>query len=76
MAGTVQTTWQDVFGFQVGPDDDFFALGGNSPIAVRLLAALHAAGLPRLAVAQLYRNRTVNRLTAALTQTATKGRHD
>ncbi|HEX4726762.1 MAG TPA: amino acid adenylation domain-containing protein [Jatrophihabitans sp.] len=76
VAGTVQTTWQDVFGFQVGLDDDFFALGGNSLIAVRLLAALHAAGLPRLAVAQLYRNRTVNRLTAALTQTATKGRHD
>jgi amino acid adenylation domain-containing protein len=76
LAGTVHTTWQDVFGFQVGPDDDFFALGGNSLIAVRLLAALHAAGLPRLAVAQLYRNRTVNRLTAALTQTATEGPHD
>ncbi|HET6210746.1 MAG TPA: non-ribosomal peptide synthetase, partial [Jatrophihabitans sp.] len=68
VAGTVLTTWQDVFGFQVGPDEDFFALGGNSLIAVRLLAALHAAGLPRLAVAQLYRNRTVNRLTAALAQ--------
>jgi amino acid adenylation domain-containing protein len=65
VAGTVHAAWEDVFGFRVGPDDDFFAIGGNSLIAVRLLAALHSAGLPRLAVPQLYRNRTVTRLTAA-----------
>ena len=69
LAGTVHTAWEQVFGFRVGPDDDFFALGGNSLIAVRLLATLHSVGLPRLAVPQLYRNRTVNRLTAALAAT-------
>jgi amino acid adenylation domain-containing protein len=65
-AGTVQAAWEQVFGFRVDPDDDFFALGGNSLTAVRLLAALHSAGLPKLSVSQLYRNRTVHRLIAVL----------
>jgi acyl-CoA synthetase (AMP-forming)/AMP-acid ligase II len=66
VAATVHAAWEEMFGFRVGLDDDFFSLGGNSLIAVRLLAALHSAGLPRLTVPQLYRNRTVNRLVAVL----------
>jgi Phosphopantetheine attachment site len=69
LAGIVHTAWEQVFGFRVGPDDDFFALGGNSLIAVRLLAILHSAGLPWLGVPQLYRHRTVHRLAAALAAT-------
>jgi amino acid adenylation domain-containing protein len=62
----VLAAWQGVFGFRVGADDDFFALGGNSLLAVRLSAALRAAGLPQVSVRQLYSHRTAARLTAVL----------
>jgi amino acid adenylation domain-containing protein len=58
--------WENVFGFRIGPDDDFFALGGNSLLAVRLSAALRNAGLPAVSVRQLYRQRTAGRLAATM----------
>ena len=64
-AGAVQAAWEQVFGIRVAPDDDFFALGGTSLLAVRLLDRLRAAGLA-LTVPQLYRHRTVRQLTALL----------
>ena len=60
------TASRRVLGFQVGPDDDFFAIGGNSLLAVRLSAALRSAGLPAVTVRQLYTHRTVSRLAAAI----------
>ncbi|HEX6870741.1 MAG TPA: AMP-binding protein, partial [Micromonosporaceae bacterium] len=60
----VRAAWERVFGIRVAHDDDFFALGGNSLLAVQLLAALRAAGLPAVGVPQLYRHRTIARLTA------------
>jgi len=65
-AAAVLHAWEGVFGFRVGEDDDFFALGGNSLLAVRLSAALRAAGLPAVGVRQLYTHRTAGRLTAML----------
>jgi amino acid adenylation domain-containing protein len=51
--------WSDVLGVPVGPDDDFFELGGNSLFAVRIGAALRARGLPSLRLRDLYRHPTV-----------------
>ncbi|GAA2500755.1 amino acid adenylation domain-containing protein [Streptomyces gobitricini] len=58
--------WERVFGFRVGPDDDFFGLGGNSLLAVRLLAALRDAAMPVFPLPRLYQHRTVRALAAYL----------
>jgi amino acid adenylation domain-containing protein len=55
----VARAWQSVFGTAVGPDDDFFELGGNSLLAVRLLNEHLAAGLPALSIEELYERTTV-----------------
>ncbi len=62
----VRTAWEGVFGFSVGHDDDFFTLGGNSLLAVRLAAAIRDAGLPPMSIRDLYSHRTVSRLAARL----------
>ncbi|CAL9648912.1 non-ribosomal peptide synthetase [Streptomyces sp. enrichment culture] len=62
----LRTVWEKVFGFRVGLDDDFFSLGGNSLLGVRLLAALKAAGLPGFPLPQLYLHRTVRQLAPVL----------
>ena len=62
----LQAVWQQVFGFRVGLDDDFFTLGGNSLLGVQLFAAMRSAGLPTPPLRQLYLNRTVRSLAAVL----------
>ena len=58
--------WSEVLGVPVGPDDDFFELGGNSLFAVRIGAALRARGLPSLRLRELYRHPTVRGTAASL----------
>jgi amino acid adenylation domain-containing protein len=60
--------WQEVLGRRVQPDDDFFELGGNSLLAVRLTAAARERGLPLTHPRTLYRNPTARRLADALRQ--------
>ncbi|GAA3487557.1 non-ribosomal peptide synthetase [Streptomyces cremeus] len=62
----LRAVWEKVFGFRVTPEDDFFTLGGNSLLSVRLLAAVRAAGLPPFPLPQLYLHRTVRALAAHL----------
>ncbi|WP_425471110.1 amino acid adenylation domain-containing protein [Saccharothrix variisporea] len=58
----VAQVWSDVLGVpEVGAHDDFFALGGDSILAVRALARL--GGLP---VRAMFEHRTVEALAAAL----------
>ncbi|WP_178879816.1 non-ribosomal peptide synthetase [Streptomyces acidiscabies] len=58
--------WSDVLGTDVGPDDDFFELGGNSLFAVRITAALREQGLPAVRLRELYRNPTIRGTVAGL----------
>ncbi|ELP62016.1 AMP-binding enzyme [Streptomyces turgidiscabies Car8] len=64
LTASLTDIWSEVLGVPVGPDDDFFELGGNSLFAVRIGAALRARGLPALRLRELYRHPTV-RATAA-----------
>ncbi len=64
----LHAVWQQVFGFRVGLDDDFFVLGGNSLLGVQLFAAMRGAGLPTPPLRELYLNRTVRGLAEVLGQ--------
>jgi acyl-coenzyme A synthetase/AMP-(fatty) acid ligase len=63
---SLQEAWSTVLGVQVGPDDDFFDLGGNSLLAVRIAAGSRERHLPVPSVRMLYRHLTVRRLAEAL----------
>ncbi|WP_406432977.1 amino acid adenylation domain-containing protein [Streptomyces sp. NBC_00631] len=65
-ADALAAIWADVLGVeQVGEDDDFFVLGGDSMHAVQVVAAARAAGLA-MTVADLFTHPTVGRLLAML----------
>ncbi|WP_460724074.1 non-ribosomal peptide synthetase, partial [Nocardia heshunensis] len=64
---TVARVFADVLGLeQIGADDDFFALGGNSLMATRLAARLGEALGTRIAVRDLFDTSTVAALAARL----------
>ena len=52
-----------------GPDDDFFALGGDSLLAIALVGRLRALGHASLGVGAVFAHRTPRALAAALTDT-------
>ncbi|CAO3437374.1 amino acid adenylation domain-containing protein [Azospirillum endophyticum] len=59
--------WHKILGLDaVGRDDDFFALGGNSLSATRLVAAIRRENGADLPLAELYRNPTIAALAAHL----------
>ncbi|WP_169807633.1 type I polyketide synthase [Herbidospora mongoliensis] len=65
--------WQDSLGVdQVGVDDDFFDLGGNSLIAVQLVARIREHFRTELAVAVLFECRTVRNLAGDIEDTLTE----
>jgi aryl carrier-like protein len=58
--------WRDVLGIdRVGVHESFFALGGDSIRAIRVLAGARERGVP-LTLAQLFAHQTVAELAAAL----------
>jgi thioesterase domain-containing protein len=64
---TVAQVWQTTLQVdRVGATDDFFELGGNSLLGVRLLAALEKVVGRRLPVSILFRSPTVRAMAAAL----------
>jgi amino acid adenylation domain-containing protein len=65
----ISRIWQDVLGTPVAPDDNFFLLGGNSLLAIRVMTRMREGGLTDGAVRLIYRHPTVRRLTEALTTT-------
>lgn len=54
----------------VGRDDDFFALGGNSLMAVRMIGLVHERLGSDVPAQRLMKSRTVAELAAALTEGA------
>ncbi|HKB00610.1 MAG TPA: condensation domain-containing protein, partial [Gemmataceae bacterium] len=61
--------WADVLGrTDIGPDDDFFNLGGDSLAGMQILARLTQRDDPKLTEADLYAARTVRGLAALLTR--------
>jgi amino acid adenylation domain-containing protein len=58
--------WQDVLGREISADENFFDLGGNSLLAVRIAAAMRKQGLPPLPMRDLYTHQTIRKLVAAL----------
>ncbi|GAA1938196.1 hypothetical protein GCM10009837_75570 [Streptomyces durmitorensis] len=63
----VLRVWREILGQHVGPDDDFFAFGGNSLLAVRLSGALRRAGLPPVSLRELYVHPTAAEVSALIT---------
>jgi aryl carrier-like protein len=62
--------WREALGVErVGPDDDFFDLGGDSVIGLQIAARLRDAGY-EVSSAQLYESPTVARLAAVLSPKA------
>ncbi|WP_055690902.1 non-ribosomal peptide synthetase [Streptomyces prasinus] len=61
-AAVLQEIWSDVLGTRVGLDDDFFELGGNSLLAVRISAVLRSRGLPAVPLRDLFRTPTIRAL--------------
>lgn len=66
-AAVVAAVWCELFGVsQVGPDDDFYALGGHSMLAVRMASRLRAELGLRVPVRTILENPTVDGLTRLL----------
>ncbi|WP_373863377.1 amino acid adenylation domain-containing protein, partial [Rhodococcus marinonascens] len=71
---TVAGIFADLLGIErVGLDDDFFALGGNSLIATRVIARLGAALDARVPVRELFEASTVEALAVRLERHAGQG---
>ncbi|MFH9759639.1 amino acid adenylation domain-containing protein [Streptomyces anulatus] len=66
-AAVLAGIWRDVFGVEeIGPDDDFWDLGGNSLYAIRVGTLARERGLPGVALRQLYLTPTLRALSEAL----------
>lgn len=68
LSAALTEVWESVLGTPVGPDDNFFLLGGNSLYAVRVAAAMRERGLPEVPLRDLFTHPTVRRLAAAVTE--------
>ncbi|MET8229847.1 non-ribosomal peptide synthetase [Micromonospora sp. NPDC005298] len=66
LATVLRTVWSEVLGVAVGDDDDFFELGGNSLLAVRISAAMRTRGMTPVPLRQLYRHPSIRRLVGHL----------
>lgn len=69
---TLRRVWAEVFDAAVGDHDDFFELGGNSLLALRMFAGLRAAGLTPIALRDLYLNPRIADLAPMMESGATR----
>ncbi|WP_240657618.1 amino acid adenylation domain-containing protein [Streptomyces populi] len=67
VASRIAGAWHEVLGTPVTPDDNFFLVGGNSLLAIRVMVRLREQGITDAPVRMLYRHPTVRRLAEALT---------
>lgn len=66
LASRIQEVWTELLGVHIGLDDDFFASGGNSALALRGSVSMRARGLPTVRLQQFYRHPTIRGVVAAL----------
>ncbi|MFF2224340.1 amino acid adenylation domain-containing protein [Streptomyces globisporus] len=70
-AAALAAIWCDVLGVEaIGPDDDFWDLGGNSLYAIRIGTLARERGLPGVPLRQLYLTPTLGALSEALARKA------
>ncbi|WP_392893266.1 amino acid adenylation domain-containing protein [Streptomyces sp. LN699] len=70
---SLRQVWTEVLGADlIGLDDDFFALGGDSLLAIRVIANAEDAGL-EIALADLFATPTIRALTPGSEDTAETG---
>jgi surfactin synthase thioesterase subunit len=70
----VAAVWRELFGVaEIGPDDDFFTLGGHSMLAVRMAARLRTELGLRVPVRTILENPTVDGLALLLSGAAAGG---
>jgi thioesterase domain-containing protein/acyl carrier protein len=63
------TIWQDVLGIQnIGIHDNFFDLGGQSLLAVRLFAEIHKSFNQKLTLSTILQASTIEQLAKAISQ--------
>ncbi|MFF3531065.1 amino acid adenylation domain-containing protein [Streptomyces rubiginosohelvolus] len=71
-AAALAAIWCDVLGVEaIGPDDDFWDLGGNSLYAIRIGTLARERGLPGVPLRQLYLTPTLGALSEALARKKT-----
>lgn len=66
VARLMLSIWQGALGREIDMDDNFFDLGGNSLIAIRIASAMRKEGLPPLPMSELYTHQTVRNLVAVI----------
>ena len=57
--------WKKILGVSLTIDDNFFEMGGNSLLVVRLLAAMREHNLPEFNVREIYMHQTIRNLIAS-----------
>lgn len=63
----VANIWKDVLGIgDIGPEDDFFQIGGHSLLAVKVMVAIEKKTGKRLTITTLFNNPTVEKLAKSL----------
>ncbi|MFJ4096750.1 non-ribosomal peptide synthetase [Kitasatospora sp. NPDC089913] len=70
----VLSIWSKFLNTPVGPQDNFFTLGGNSLLVVRVLAEMRERDLPRVSPKQLYEHSTAAGFVAYVRQLVEAGR--
>jgi hypothetical protein len=65
-SNTVRCIWSEVLGCEVNLDDNFFDLGGNSLLAIRVATSMRNHGLQPVPVRELYMLQTLRRVIGFL----------
>ncbi|CAL9282696.1 amino acid adenylation domain-containing protein [Streptomyces sp. SudanB52_2052] len=68
LADTVLSIWSKQLNTPVKPQDNFFVLGGNSLLVVRVLAEMRERNLPKVSLKQFYRHSTAAEFTELVRQ--------